>query len=267
MPLTWPTARHIILSPHLDDGVLSCGGMIADWSRRGERVAILTVCAGSPPDPLPDSPIIRELHDRWARSAPPGAVFGDAAAMRRAEDLRAALALGESVEAVHLPYLDCIYRTRAGNGEPLYPTEETLNAELQADDPLLADLRDAAPLPDGSTLYVPLTIGRHVDHQAVRRAAEGWQLPSEQLVYYEDYPYAGREGAIEAATQGQEWVSRAVPLSDEALTAKIEAIAAYESQISSFWPDLAAMEAAVRGFAVLRGGERLWVRNARTARR
>jgi hypothetical protein len=187
--------------------------------------------------------------------------------MRRAEDLRAAHALGRSVEAVHLPYLDCIYRLAPESGEPLYPTEETLNAELQAGDPLLADLRDAAPLPDGSTLYVPLTIGRHVDHQAVRRAVEGWRIPSTQMVYYEDYPYAGREGAIEAATQDQAWVSRALPLSDAAMAAKIEAIAAYESQISSFWPDRAAMETAVRGFAALRGGERLWVRSARTARR
>ena len=54
----------IYLSPHFDDAVLSCGGLIWEQVRRGERVEIWTVCAGAiPPGPL--SPFAAELHARW----------------------------------------------------------------------------------------------------------------------------------------------------------------------------------------------------------
>jgi len=252
MPREWPKARHIYLSPHLDDAALSCGGMIAQQARIGERVAIVTVCAGVPSQPLPDSPIVRELHRRWEASV-------DAPAMRREEDLTAAKALGEAVEAVHWDFLDCIYRA-GPDGHPLYPSEESLFGEVQLGDPLVAALRVIGAPAEGAMVYAPLAIGGHVDHRAVRRAVESWDIGAGRLAFYEDYPYAGRAGAVEAATADGGWESRAVEIDEEALKRKIKAIAAYRSQISSFWADLGAMEAAVRAFAGSRGGERLWRR-------
>ncbi len=55
---------HLFLSPHPDDAVLSCGGLIHQLTQKGEPVTILTVMAGDPPDPLPDTPLVRELHQR-----------------------------------------------------------------------------------------------------------------------------------------------------------------------------------------------------------
>jgi LmbE family N-acetylglucosaminyl deacetylase len=266
MQIAWPDAEHIYLSPHLDDAVLSCGGMIAAQATRGERVAVITVCAGSPPQPVPDTPLMRELHDRW-QTAAPDARFADIPALRRAEDLRAIHLLAPGIRAIHLDHLDCIYRVHPVSGAPLYPSEAQLKAHLQPDDQLLDDLRDVELLPAGATLYVPLAIGQHVDHQAVRRAAESWGIARAQMVYFEDYPYAEEEGVIETAIKDDDWESQTVALHEEATVAKIRAITAYQSQISSFWPDLAAMESAVREFAALRGGERLWVRSARSARR
>ena len=40
--------RIVVVSPHLDDGVLSLGASMASWSRRGARVELLTVLAGDP---------------------------------------------------------------------------------------------------------------------------------------------------------------------------------------------------------------------------
>ena len=54
---------HVYLSPHLDDAVLSCGGMIHRQAQAGERVVVVTVCAGDPP-PGPLSDFARSLHER-----------------------------------------------------------------------------------------------------------------------------------------------------------------------------------------------------------
>jgi hypothetical protein len=84
-------------------------------------------------------------------------------------------------------------------------------------------------------------------------------VPSAQLRFYEDYPYAAQPGAVDAALEDDtRWESTVVPLDEAALAAKIEAVAAYRSQISSFWPDRAAMAAALRAHALATGGERFW---------
>ena len=41
--------RWIYLSPHFDDAVLSCGGVIFEQSRQGIQTEIWTIFAGSPP--------------------------------------------------------------------------------------------------------------------------------------------------------------------------------------------------------------------------
>ena len=101
-----------LLSPHLDDAVLSCGGLIARWINRGYDVTVLTIFAGDPP-PGPLSPFAQELHSRWDQAD--GAV-----ASRRAEDRIACGRLGASV--AHLAFPDALYR-RSAAGDPLYPNE------------------------------------------------------------------------------------------------------------------------------------------------
>ena len=97
--------QHVLLSPHFDDVVFSCGALVAQWARSGQRVAIVTICAGLPPaGPL--SAYASRLHQRWN---PAGlAMPAQLVAQRRAEDLRAADLLGAM--AVHLTLPDCIYR-------------------------------------------------------------------------------------------------------------------------------------------------------------
>ena len=93
----------IYLSPHLDDAVLSCGGRISQQTARGEKVLVVTVCAGDPP-PAPLSEFAQALHIRWALPFHP-------VAARRDEDEAALAVLGAS--ALHLPLPDCI-AVRAG---------------------------------------------------------------------------------------------------------------------------------------------------------
>ena len=245
---------HLYLSPHLDDAVLSCGGMIHRQTRAGERVIVVTVCAGDPP-PGPLSEFAQSLHQRWQTP-------GEAAAVRRAEDLNALAALG--AEAVHLAAADCIYRGDPATGRHWYASEAALFGALHPAEAALARtlageiagrVRGAQP----ARLYAPLGIGNHVDHRLTRRAAE---LAGGVWAYFEDYPYAAREPGAAAATPGRALAPGVIPLAEADLAAKVRAIAAYTSQISSFWGSLAEMEAAVRGFAGRTGGgapaERVW---------
>ena len=57
-------AEWIYISPHLDDAVLSCGGMIRQQVQQGERVQVWTVCAKENPYPQL-SEFAQTLHDRW----------------------------------------------------------------------------------------------------------------------------------------------------------------------------------------------------------
>lgn len=241
------TCAHVYLSPHLDDAALSCGGRIWQQVQAGERVLIVTIFAGAPAPDAPLSPFARELHARWGLADPISA--------RREEDAAALALLG--AEGVYWPYVDCIYR-RAAEGCFLYDSEEALFGEVHpAEDALIAELADRLQTlaqEQGGTIYAPLAVGRHVDHQAVRRAVEGL----EGVVYYEDYPYAARPGTMEAALGVGQWQAELVALSQEVLEAKVAAIACYDSQLSSLdWADAAEMAAAVHAFA-----ERAFARQA-----
>jgi LmbE family N-acetylglucosaminyl deacetylase len=239
-------AFHLFLSPHLDDAVLSCGGQIHHLVAGGQPVAVCTLMAGEPPHDLPDTPILHDLHVRWGAA-------GDPVAVRRQEDLRALRRLG--VIARHGTIPDCVYRVTCGKGGKrlaLYPTEESLWGPVQINDSARL-LLEAAPLPDDRTsvLHVPLGAGGHVDHTLVRDWGRRLSRAHSHLtvLYYEEYPYNRDPSAIQVALAdfAPHTLTPALhPLSEADLQAKIDAIAAYESQISTFWKDVQAMARAVR---------------------
>lgn len=240
--------RHIYLSPHFDDAVYSCGGWLWQQARTGEAVEVWTMCAGNPPA-AEYSPFAEELHARW------GLAGAAVVAARRAEDRAACGLVSAGWRYFDLP--DAIYR-RDEDGESLYTSREAIFGPLAAAETtrvraLAADL--AAALEPQDVLYCPLAFGNHVDHQLTRRAAEMLGRP---LTYYADLPYVlnsddGLAGLLPAAAQ------RAVhSLSVEALAAWAQAGAAYASQLSSFWPDAAALGAALAEYVARHKGLRLW---------
>lgn len=247
---------HLFLSPHLDDAILSCGATIHQLAAQGESVTVLTVMAGDPPDPLPDTPIVADLHQRWQAGYRPVAV-------RRAEDERACAQLGAA--AIHWMLGDCVYRIAhiAGQVIALYPSEDSLWGPIHPDDPAPAFLR-ASALPACTHLYVPLGCRHHVDHRILRDWGLSLQHPS--LLLYEEYPYEidatmELERALNYfAPRRPEMLAREVSEGD--VRAKLRAIACYESQISTFWPGLPEMERQTRESMLAAGKgvyvERFW---------
>ncbi len=245
---------HVYLSPHLDDAVLSCGGLIHQQVASGQRPLVVTLFAGRPPTDVELSAFARSLHARWGDPE-------DVITVRWAEDQAAMAALG--ADYLRLNYLDCIYR---GREQRYYASEEAIFGQVHPADEnlpteLAAVLTEFIPRRDGVTLYAPLTVGNHVDHQLTFAAAlimkgQGWQIR-----LYEDYPYAEGEGALSAALTARDvghWQMTTIPLTEEDLTAKIRAIACYQSQLEMLFGSAEAMPGQVREYVTRVGGERLW---------
>jgi LmbE family N-acetylglucosaminyl deacetylase len=237
----------IYISPHLDDAALSCGGLIWEQAHSGDRVSIWTICAGFIP-PRPLSPFAQELHTRW-QTGPEAVQF------RREEDHLAAARLG--AEPVYLDIPDCIYRfRRLPEGEqPLIQGEADLQgAEPESDlvERLAQDLRET--LSPAARVVCPMALGGHVDHRLARTAAEHSGLP---LYYYADYPYVLRSALELAEMEVGAWKRLPAPVSTPALTAWLEAVSNYSSQISTFWSGVAEMKLAVHNYWA-GGGGRLW---------
>lgn len=243
----------IYLSPHLDDVALSCGGQIYTYTQNGRSVLIVTIAAGPPP-PGPLSAFAHSLHRRWELAK-------NVVQQRRAEDVVACRMLGADYR--HWEWPDCIYRRHPDSDAPLYTLDEELFGTVHAaETPLVAEMAAGlATLPPARQVVAPLAAGGHVDHQLTRRAAEE-QFGRDSLLYYEDYPYARDPEAITAVVGEGEagWEGEIIPLSETAVAARITAIAAFTSQISSFFDDHIDMARQVREIVTAVGGERLWRR-------
>jgi LmbE family N-acetylglucosaminyl deacetylase len=252
---TLPVPRRydtIYLSPHLDDAALSCGGQIHQQTAAGRPILIVTITAGDPPA-VPPSSFAQLLHDRWQ-------LAGEVVAGRRAEDIAASQRLG--ADYLHWDVLDCIYRVDPDSGAALYPSVEAIFGPVHpAEIPLVTALAQRlAALPPCRQIIAPLAVGRHVDHQLVRAAAEQWQ--GNALTYYEDYPYVQQPGALAeaAAFTPAEWRAITIPLSPADLQAKYDAVTCFRSQLSTFFADPADLERQIGAYATAIGGERLWQR-------
>ena len=229
----------IYLSPHPDDVALSCGGLLWEQAEAGDRPQIWTICAGDPP-PGPLSPFAAALQSRWETSAA-------ASLQRRQEDINACRLLQAGYR--HFPLPDCIYRRDEGEGSYLYTSEESLFGPLDKREMRLVErLKEnlAQALPDGAQLVCPLGVGGHVDHRLTRLAAE--RLGG-ACWYYAEYPYILDQSDQLAQFIPPNWEETWFPISPAGMNAWEAAVAAHRSQISTFWPDLDAMRAALHAYA------------------
>ncbi|WP_327000929.1 PIG-L family deacetylase [Dactylosporangium sp. NBC_01737] len=152
----------LIVSPHFDDAVLSCG---ANLLTGGRPATVLTVCGGVPGPGTPPS--------SWDWRC--GFLDGHSAAVRRRqEDERACAAAGAT--PVHLPFTDSPY------SGPKDVTEVAAALE-----PHLAAAGE---------IWAPSGIGIHEDHLATRDAVvlAAQRLGIARLYLYADSPYAGATG-------------------------------------------------------------------------
>ena len=251
-----PTPLTLFLSPHFDDIPLSCGGIAARLARMGAHCIGITVCA-APHDPsLPLSPFMQEMHEGWEQAA--GMPVEAINAVRRREEDAALRLLGLQHE--WLDFLDAPYR-RGEAGEYLYTSGEGLFGAPVGEErmKLAAEIADKVRAVAAQAearlgtrgrvrVFAPLAVGRHVDHQLVFKAARRLG-PRFGVLFYEDYPYAARQGALEArlGELGLPARARITPISD-LIGVKIASIARYKSQLEMLFVTGDAMPEAVRKY-------------------
>jgi len=238
----------IYLSPHLDDAVYSCGGIIWEQIHKGNQIEVWSIFTADPPKGRL-STFAETLHQQWSEQQNPMLI-------RREEDINALDQLGCNWR--HLNYPDCIYRRDQLTDEPVIKSVDDLfsgsyKVELDLLQAISADLKNF--LDQKSHLVVPLGVGRHIDHRVTRLSAEKLGIP---LTYYPDFPYAAIDP--DQITTYLPGPSRPLMhrISVDGLTAWQNGIATYRSQMSSFWDSIVAMRAALQEYSNNPVSSTLW---------
>jgi LmbE family N-acetylglucosaminyl deacetylase len=172
-PLESPRRRIVVVSPHLDDAVLSLGASIAAWSRAGASVEVLTVLGCDPGSATPAG--------GWDRRSG-FTTEGESARARREEDRRACALVGAM--PVWLPFGSVDYERHGDD-------QDVRRAVVAA-----LDAADLALVPG-----FPLT---HPDHEWLVRTLTADGLDGHELALYAEQPYTRRDGV---EPQLPAWVS------------------------------------------------------------
>lgn len=237
--------RWIYISPHLDDAILSAGGLIYEQTRVGMDVEIWNIMCGFPPT-KELSPYAQILHYQWGIPS-----AAEVVTARRAEDANAANIIG--AKTVYFDYLDCIYR-RGHSGDWLYSYIFVPPHEEESDLPARIAESISARLKPTDQLVCQLGLGSHVDHVLVRQAVDLLQQP---ILYDVDIPYLfGSPEQLGEKTAGmKENIHR---ITETGLRSWQDAIARYESQMSSLFDSQNAMREQIKSYWVEKNGIGLW---------
>jgi LmbE family N-acetylglucosaminyl deacetylase len=257
-------ARHLFLSPHYDDIALSAGATVrrlADLGRHPETLIVF----GSEPDPaMALSPFASAMHEGW------GLASSEVIARRRAEEDNAAQAIGATVQL--LPFHDAIYR-----GYNYLSDDDLFSHPAKAEQDLPGAIIASLGLPETPTadvrIYAPLGVGGHVDHQLVFTAAAQLAAAGWDVWFYEDVPYALKDGARQRRLDVIAEVHNAhlwgkVP-AGTGWDAKLDGILCYPSQLETIFqhyvgvkPTRDGITEALSAFAITEDesniGERFW---------
>jgi LmbE family N-acetylglucosaminyl deacetylase len=223
-------SRIVVVSPHLDDGVLSAWLVLA-----GSGSVRVVSCFAGVPDP--------SCRGAWDSRTERGSAL-QAVAARRAEDARALSLTGN--EPVHLDLLDEQYR--AGRPAPYGKLVQLLREQCAG----------------AAEVWLPAGLGGHTDHLATRDAGLCAIEPGHRVRLYADLPYAGQPawpvdvtraprdlvvagmlGLLRRQQRAHEWQAtldsggvsaevasrHVVKLSATQFRAKVQAVRAYTSQM------------------------------------
>ncbi len=246
------------VQPHFDDIALSCGGRVAALADAGERPLVLTIFGGAPDPGVPIGVFGHEIYPKLAEELAAGV---DPLAVRKREDVAAVAVLG--AEARWWAYPEAVFRGK------LYGSPRTLCGAVRPEDaPLVATLGgaivDAWRAAGRPVVYLPLGIGRHVDHQIVHALGAPLRSAGAEVLYYEDFPYALLAGSSEQRHAELPGLRPSIVDVTATMPRRLAAIAAYASQLDALFHDELPYDRATRAFAEALAGapgrhaERYW---------
>lgn len=238
----------VYFSPHLDDAIFSCGGIIAQQVLEGHEVEVWSFFTSDPPE-IGLTPFARILHRQWGKTQNPYQT-------RRNEDIDACRML--SVNWRHFGYPDCIYRRYPQSGAPLVRTKGDLFKPGRERETVLIDAIKQnidQYLAAQDTLVIPLGVGTHIDHLLIHEIASCY--PNLKF-FYADFPYSGKMQSIMELGLPEGAKRWEYHLTGENLLLWQNAARCYSSQVSSFWDSPTRMEQDIARYAVSPVGNTLW---------
>ncbi|WP_188466004.1 PIG-L family deacetylase [Marivirga lumbricoides] len=180
--------KYLIISPHLDDAVLSCGASMAQWKEEGAEVLVASIFSSC-----------AEYNEKM------NAVYQN----RRKQDIEALSFLG--VKAIHLDFTDAPFR----NGN--YHSFSTILFNHNAED---KELEKSIALAISKLLHeikpnqvcFPLGVGGHIDHHLVHKSSYHTDFEALKIQFYEELPYALVPGWTEIRLQKLGYAYELYPL-------------------------------------------------------
>lgn len=219
--------KAMFVSPHFDDAILSCSGLIASYIKRGKSIQICTVFTEIQKEINKLSQVIKEyvaedmgilednvdMHEckKWIT-------------LRRQEDERACKYLG--CKKRELKYLDAIFRME--QNQYIYDTEESLFEkvyEASLVDELIKQFTILCK--DFDACFFPMAIGNHIDHRILHHVGLKIAEKYNQVYYYHEIPYC-------IGTEVQYPRSNLYDVS-EFMEIKIKAISYYGTQLKGLF--------------------------------
>jgi len=238
----------IFFSPHIDDVVLSCGGLISKLEEK--EILVVTIF----------SDYSGEIYSRHAKCYLNSLKFDNANEYfnsRKKEEKLAAKILDFDFEWLDFP--EAIFRFKKKlifNNFFYTKTSKLFGSVSREDKKIMPFIRNKIKRilktysNTRSKLYFPLGIGNHIDHQILNEI--GMDFQKNEIFFYEDFPYCS-----EVKNFGRHLKSKKVFLSEKDLKTKLKAITAYKSQLKPLFKDTKTLRNIFVKF-YKNGFERYW---------
>lgn|GEM_PF-880325 len=218
-----------ILSPHLDDAILSCGQLLSELSGRAD-ITVINVFTKAHSGPY-------TLSGKKLLSLSGG--YNDASQLyeeRVKEDKKALTSLG--VKIINLDLEDALFRRKVSGKNRLipelthvYPTYRwnVIKNKIAFSDTALEMLETKLIeiVPDDALIFSPYTVSNHVDHFIVRTASDNLY---KDVIYYSEFPYNISKNNYGSATGYETLI---VPIDP---SKKRRLIALYKTQLLPLFP-------------------------------
>lgn len=170
----------VVLSPHLDDAILSMGSLLTHLAKLNKNIQIINFFTKG-------SKLNTTLIQRLLKQAKKENI-SEYFLTRKEEDKAAFKKIDARIKLLNLDFTDAAWRINK-NQESVYP--KTILCEISKDDTtaeLTEDyLKDYIVASSTTAIFAPLAQGKHVDHQIIRNIATKI-FP--KIYYYCDFPYS-----------------------------------------------------------------------------
>lgn len=221
--------NYVIISPHLDDAVISCGDFIYYLRRKRLNVEVTTVF----PNVYYGNDLQKSASD-FHKISNRGKYLN---IFRQKEDRKAMDVLNVSYN--HLGFSECLYR-KDSNNEFIYNNiYDDINFEK--DNKMINEIISffATFYNIESTVFIfPLGIGNHIDHNLLSFIGNKLEQKFFKVLYYEDLPYKMNLNYEDYKDKVKNKNGIIIPLDKSDFYNKLEAYVCYSSQINVVWNSL-----------------------------